>query len=929
MLNDTIISGLVNLFALLGARNGVEVDRSERKLRDYLANHFGLRDPEEYISLYNDLRSVYDLDSKTDRSDVVTGICSKIKNYVSGNELSMVLLRLMEFVAVVDDPIFLQIASEFNVPDSLLADFKDFVSGKETGRVFEQQFPGYSGKVRTLWIPSAGNLVFSYKGEDEVLFNDVPLSYDSFRIWEKSGVLKSRRGNPVHWSTAHKPYEDNSLCSIDFIGRNLEFRYPGSDIGLHDMNFHLHGGELVAVMGGSGTGKTTLLSILNGSLKPSSGELFINGYQLNDPAVRSMLGFVPQDDLLIEELTVYENLYHTAKFCFDGMPEDELDRRVMRLLSDLELGFAKDLKVGSPLKKTISGGQRKRLNIALEIIREPSVLLLDEPTSGLSSVDSENIVGLLRRQADMGALVIANIHQPSSDIYKMFDRLWLMDKGGYPVYDGNPIDAVTWFKRAANYADPDTSTCPLCGNINPELILNIIDEKTIDNSGLPGKERKVSPQEWHALYLKGREVQPENPGKQPLPSNEQKKPGKFKQFAIYSVRNLRAKLTNMQYIMITLLEAPLLAVVCGLLTRYAPPSGYTVLDNKNLVSYMFMAVIVAVFLGMSSTAEEIIRDRAILKREKFLQLSYGSYIFSKISYAALISLIQTASFIIVGNLIMGLHGNFLLWWVILFTVSLVSALVGLLLSQLLDSVVAIYISIPILLVPQIMLCGLVVDFSDLNPDNAHGDVPVIGDFVPSRWAFEALAVGSFAYNDYEKDYFELDRESCSSLYYRDIVIEDMRDKLYRGKAEEIESVAEELPYLAEAAGIEPYTAAVGDSVLNEWLLRAERALVKSGNAATLQKDKLVSEAIKLNGYESVAASRLSHWNKKLEQLVSPNIWLSPKSRNGRAPFYSSEKIIGTLHIPTVFYNLIILLAMGIIMSILLVINIKSINFFKK
>ena len=105
----------------------------------------------------------------------------------------------------------------------------------------------------------------------------------------------------------------------------------------------------------------------------------------------------------------------------------------MRVLMDIDLIGIKNLAVGDPINKYISGGQRKRLNIALELIREPSVLFADEPTSGLSSMDSEMVMLLLKEQTLKGRLVIVNIHQPSSDIYKLFDKLLIMDKGGYPA----------------------------------------------------------------------------------------------------------------------------------------------------------------------------------------------------------------------------------------------------------------------------------------------------------------------------------------------------------------------------------------------------------------------------------------------------------------------------------------------------------------
>ena len=217
----------------------------------------------------------------------------------------------------------------------------------------------------------------------------------------------------------------------------------------------------------------------------------------------------------------------------------------------------------------------------------------------------------------------------------------------------------------------------------------------------------------------------QQPAISPVPPSDQKKPSALRQLAIFLLRNIKTKITNKQYLCITLLVAPLLAVICALLTRYAPQEGYTVMDNKNLVSYFFMAVIVATFTGMSGSAEEIIKDRALLKRERFLNLSYSSYIWSKIIYMAGVSLIQTLLFIIIGNTIMGLHGLFWQWWLILFVTALLASLTGLLLSQCLSSVVAIYISIPLLLIPQILLCGLVVSFTDLAPKSTSGNVPLI------------------------------------------------------------------------------------------------------------------------------------------------------------------------------------------------------------
>ena len=174
----------------------------------------------------------------------------------------------------------------------------------------------------------------------------------------------------------------------------------------------------------------------------------------------------------------------------------------MRFLFQLDFLKTKDLKVGNPLSKTISGGQRKRLNIALELIREPSILFVDEPTSGLSSNDSEIIMDLLKVLALKGKLIFVVIHQPSSEIYKMFDQLIILDVGGYPIYKGDPVDAVVYFKKLINHVNADESECETCGNVNPEQIFNIIDMKVVDEYGEFTDNRKVSPLEWNKHYQK-------------------------------------------------------------------------------------------------------------------------------------------------------------------------------------------------------------------------------------------------------------------------------------------------------------------------------------------------------------------------------------------------------------------------------------------
>ena len=420
-MTDILLSSFLSLFALFGKEESVDEAWAKTMLENYLRHHFGIRNIESYLGFYSDLRNVYEMSDVTgmDPQATVDGICTELKSKISHIEASLLLLRLMEFCSYQEghtDYLFTTMAKSFQISDVQFKVFVDFVNNRQNEHVMIHELSDTKGQLKTLLNPETGMLLFTYTGPDTVLLNDVPVLSGAYQVWIQSSVLKGATGKPIYYSTILDAYRAVKGLAVDkteeveFCGRDINFRFPNSDNGMHDLSFTLRNGELLAIMGGSGTGKTTLLSLLNGTLKPQSGSITINGHDISEPDAKALIGFVPQDDLLIEELTVYQNLWFTAKLCFEGMSEEDLDKRVMKTLKDLGLDAAKNLKVGSAINKFISGGQRKRLNIALELIREPAVLFLDEPTSGLSSADTEKVINLLKEQTQKGKLIIVNIH---------------------------------------------------------------------------------------------------------------------------------------------------------------------------------------------------------------------------------------------------------------------------------------------------------------------------------------------------------------------------------------------------------------------------------------------------------------------------------------------------------------------------------------
>jgi hypothetical protein len=292
----------------------------------------------------------------------------------------------------------------------------------------------------------------------------------------------------------------------------------------------------------------------------------------------------------------------------------------------------------------------------------------------------------------------------------------------------------------------------------------------------------VSPEQWFAMYKQTGKHKLEAASEKPVQSTL-RIPGRLKQIKLFSLRDVQAKIHNRQYMIINLLEAPLLAFILAFIVRFYNvddklQSGYVFAKNLNLPAYLFMSVIVALFMGLTVSAEEIIRDRKILKREAFLHLSRSSYLLSKIGILFLLSAIQTLTFVLVGNYILEIKGMWLEHWLILFTVSCFANTLGLNISSGFNSAVTIYILIPLLIIPQLILSGVVVKFDKLNPVIGNtATVPFVGDIMASRWAFEAAMVTQFKDNKYEREFYLYDKIMADADYRKIYFIPELEGKL--------------------------------------------------------------------------------------------------------------------------------------------------------
>lgn len=840
-MSEPVLKAILRLFAIV-AKDGDVTQQERDHILAFLTDHLGRKSVLEHMSFFD----AYSKELGAEPGKHVVALCQEINQEVTQKQKAVILLELMS-VVLADGVITEQerryvqtIGSSLNVGNEDIDQMTHFILGQvrhefdsETILLIDsvKDRPGrckhifrenLQGLIAILHLTAGDLHFFKYIGNEDVYLNGVPqrstnispLARGSNIRWEGSN-LRWEGMEPVYFGEILSKFrKPGTTLRTTFEARNISYQFKNGRLGLREVSLAEESGNLIALMGASGAGKSTLLHVLNGTERPSAGQVFLNSIDIhsNPDQVEGVFGFVPQDDLLMEDLSVYQNLYFAGKLCFDNLSETEINELVLKTLSDLGLAEVKDLKVGSPLRKTISGGQRKRLNIGLELLREPSVLFLDEPTSGLSSRDSENIIELLKELALKGKLVFAVIHQPSSDIFKMFDRLLILDTGGYQIYYGNPVDSITFFKQNINLINSEQGECPECGNVNPEQIFNIIETKVLDEFGNFTNERKILPEQWNGFYQTRLKPSSFTPSSQ-TPVSSLHRPNRLKQMRLFGLRDLLSKLGNRQYLAINLLEAPLLALILAFITYYynaddPANTGYALLRNVNVPAYLFMSVIVALFMGLTVSAEEIIRDQKILKREAFLHLSRGSYLSSKLAILFTLSAIQTFLFVAIGHAVLHLEGLLLIHWAILFTTSCFANMVGLNISSAFNSAVTIYILIPILLIPQLILSGVVVKFDKLNPVIGNQEtVPLVGDFMASRWAFEAAMVSQFKDNAYEREFYPLEKTIAESDFKIIFYLPSLQSKLEyarlkAGHPDEKEKVAESLKLLQRELDIE-------------------------------------------------------------------------------------------------------------------------------
>lgn len=604
------------------------------------------------------------------------------------------------------------------------------------------------------------------------------------------------------------------IVEVPFEINNLEVTavkhyHNDKSIGLDNITFNAKRGELIGILGPSGCGKSTLLKAIVAEFQPTHGKIEVDGKVLykHRSELMQYFGYVPQEDMIFSHLTVFENMFFYGRLRMPNIPQNQLILKIDNILNQVTLSHKRNILVGDDSNKILSGGQRKRLNIALELLFEPIVLVCDEPTSGLSSFDAEQIIELLHEQRRQNRIVIITVHQPNAYIFKKFSKVLLMDNGGKEVFFGSPTEAFAYFQEELEVIKfRKTLLEQKVKDTNPDFFYDIILFPEYDVRGNIKFEqinqqvvtkRKFSSEYWRDKYkrkilfqLITKEDSIEELAIAKKKIKYRKKlsyQARFVQFSTYLHRNLINKLRNRTNLLITFLEAPLLAVIVSYILRLAPSSEkYSFYDNSNITLFLFVSIIIFIFFGMTNSIHEVLEERKFILREKVRNLKVSHYHISKFLVLSIFTVVQALLFHLISSAILDIKGFFLLN-VIYFSLSgLIGLSLGLLFSSFINDTKGIINILPLILIPQIIFGGAVIQFDKMNRNLTimkKNPIPEVVQTIPSRWLFEGLVAGYSTESVNNNELQKIDKKMLTLAKTSDLSKIELRDEEYELREE--------------------------------------------------------------------------------------------------------------------------------------------------
>ncbi|MDC0088360.1 ABC transporter ATP-binding protein, partial [Akkermansiaceae bacterium] len=401
---------------------------------------------------------------------------------------------------------------------------------------------------------------------------------------------------------------------VDGLSHQFRFNNKQKEV-LDNVGFSVKRGEMLCIMGPSGSGKSTLLSVLAGHLKPSRGHVRLNGLSLYEKREKlaPFIASMPQEEALNPQMSARQHLMHASTIRRPHLSSVDHAKRVDSILAQLALQPLARRRVGSADDKKLSGGERSRLNLGLDLGSMAEIFLFDEPIAGLSSKDSEHVAEVLHALS-RDNIVIASLHRPGSSVLRLFEKVLILDQGGRVAFFGTPGEMSDYFHTAAmelGLVDFDLPQSYQGKSEDADFVFDVLEAPIHGTSGeVSGSARRFSPSFWQERFEGSQLVDEVNHGMSDQPTRsdneEDSVPDRSQKsrrsewtrlFTTHFHRSMISKFRNKGTIYTLLLEAPLLALLIGMTLRASPEGSYSFHSGLHMPVYLFLMVTIGMFLG--------------------------------------------------------------------------------------------------------------------------------------------------------------------------------------------------------------------------------------------------------------------------------------------------------------------------------------------
>lgn len=912
-MTTTLLDHILKLFAIT-AYSGIS-DEYKRSFSEFIKSNVSIDLRETYIKRFEELLKKHQSvssDKKVSLNSVkLIKHCTELKSQTTLRERYIIFVSLLNFIEISKG-----IDSQQKDYITLIAEVLEICKDD-----FNNILNHYDVTLNDFEI--SGRKLFYEDDEPSLLLFKTKADLILLKALKENIIINTNRCNPqdlyiidfnslVKTSYLRKYNYKDLLSVIDKDSNNDNYKLIVNDIEvkiknqtiLNQTKFVAESGEMIGIIGKSGSGKSTLLKAIAGINDISKGEIHCSDNNGNLKPLS--VSFVSQENCFIPEFTVIDHLADRLKYL--QIPKSEHNKIIDAVLDYVELQSHKHkipLKSNN-IESELSGGQQKRVSIAMSLLQNPEIVIMDEPASGLSATEALRVFKLLKTMALKNKIILCSVHQPDIEIFSIFDKILFINEEGYPVFYGKPAESADYFRKISNRVDNQSVYGE---NYNPAVIMDILEETTHNyHTNLRTEESN---------NLKDSEIT-----KKKVLIKTQKSSffESFKTFLIREVKILKkSPVITTLYFLIPLL----LAVIISFISRYSSHEHYVYYYNPNIPAWIIMVLVSAFFTGLISTGHELIIQRKLRLAENIIHNTNNAYLSSKLVKVLGLTILQSLILTITSVLIIGLTDNILNFFMIIWALCFLGAISGLVLSSIFSSLSFVYLLVPVIIIPQILFAGALIDFNHFNKYlRSDKYVPIVADVIPLKYATEAVITDFYKNNKYNNQLFDISLQMYEADYYLNYFIPELLDiaskdnnraenilnrensknrRVFVNKNDFNENI-EELKEYYESVWIN--AVALRDSILENM-----------DNASFLQM-KYTNRALIHLVYITANFETFLTLDNEIVRKYMP-IYKLPDNHTMRTHFLSPFKSFAGFYIETVYYNFIILMLFSLLLIIYL------------